>query len=103
MTTPDKHLRKREASILQEVQLEVSYLTSKVRASAHLACNSYTCLEAWLFACLVRLVMCTQLDVLGHCNKVGKQFHCLVRLVPPDILKTSLYDLHNICRFIALL
>jgi len=59
MTTLDICLRKREASILQEVQFDVSYLMSKVRAFAHLTCNGHTHLEAWLFAHLVSNAMCS--------------------------------------------
>ena len=103
VATPGIHFRKREASILQEVQLNVLDLISKVRASAHPACNGHACLEAWLFAWLVHLVMCAKFDILGHCNKAGKQFHCLLRFVPPNVLEASLYDLHNICWFIILL
>jgi hypothetical protein len=72
VATPGIHFRKREASILQEVELNVSDLASKVRASAHPACNGHARLEAWLFACLVCLVTHAKFDILGHCNKVGK-------------------------------
>jgi len=53
-------------------------------------------LEAWLLACLERLVACTKFDVFGHSNKLGEHLDRMFGVVLFNILKTCLYDLHNI-------
>src|SRR6266851_299116 len=82
--------------MFQEVQLCVLNFASKVRALAHPTCNGNARLEAWLFACLARLVVCAKFDIFDHGNEERKRFHCFLRLVPPNILETSVYNIHDV-------
>lgn len=96
MAMPGKCFRGREAMILQEKQLIMSYLMNKIGALAHPTCNGQAGAEAWPFARIVFPVSCTKFDIFRHCSKLGKCLDCISGIALLDILETKLYDFHNV-------
>ena len=87
---------KREVSMFHEIQLCMLNLVSKVWAPAHPTCNGHARLEAWLFACLAHPVICVKFDIFSHRDEERKQLDCLLRFIPLNVLKTTVYNLHDV-------
>jgi len=94
----DERFGWRELVMVEEMELIVSDLTSKIGAFAHLVYNGNACTETGLLAHRL-LVLCTKFNILRYSDKLRKQLdHVsgIILIVQFSVLETGSYYLHNI-------
>ena len=50
--------------VLQEIQLKMSDLASKIEPLSYMTCNGYARTQAWMLACLVLLELCAKFYIV---------------------------------------
>src|SRR5260221_6449579 len=96
MAMPDKGFGWRKLAILEEMELIMSDLTSKIGPSAHPACNGNACTETGPPACLRVPVVFTKLHILRYSDKMNDRLDCVCGIVPFSILETGFYNMHQV-------